>query len=88
MPDAAKKKSLPPVSMAVVRLPLLLVVTLCLGQTRVWAFAAAPQHASGKIASVSASSVGKIALAIAYDASGTPNLLGPGTSFGAKIEVQ
>lgn len=72
MPDAAKKKSLSPARLAALRVLLVLVVALCLGQTRVWGFGITGQHASGKIASVSASAVGEIALAIAYDASGSP----------------
>jgi len=67
--DAAKKKSLSPAGLAVLRVLLLLVVTLFLPQTRVWGFEAAPQHASGKIAFASASAVEVIAPVLAYDAS-------------------
>jgi hypothetical protein len=58
MLDAAKKKLPLPASLAAVRLVLLLVVAVLLPETRDWAFAAAPQHASGKIASVSAEPFG------------------------------
>jgi hypothetical protein len=67
--DAAKKKALSSAGLAVLRFMLLLVVTLFLAQTRVWGVEAPPQHASGKIAFASASAVGVIAPALAYDAS-------------------
>jgi len=46
--DAAKKKSLPPGSLALVRMLVLLVVTLLLAETRVWGLTATPQHAPAK----------------------------------------
>jgi hypothetical protein len=69
MQDAAKRKSLSPVSLAAVRVLLLLVVTLCLSQTRVWGFGITSQPASGQIAPVSASSTGENYDGFAYDAS-------------------
>jgi hypothetical protein len=70
--DAAKKKSLSPAGLTALRVLLLLVVGLCLGQTRVWGLDAAPHHASGQIAVASASAVGEIAPAVAYDVSECP----------------
>jgi len=67
--DAAKKKSLPPGSLALVRMLVLLVVTLLLAETRVWGLTATPQHAPGKITFTSASSIGENHACTAYDAS-------------------
>ena len=67
--DAAKKKSLSPAGLTALRLLLLLVVGLCLGQTRVWGFEAGLHHASGQITVASASTVEEIDPAWAYDVS-------------------
>jgi hypothetical protein len=67
--NAAKEKSLSPLTLTSVRILLLLVVTLFLPQTRVWGFAAPPQPASGQIASPSASAVVGNCDAWLYDAS-------------------
>ena len=69
---ATKRKSLSPAGLTALRVLLLLVVALCLGQTRVWGFGITGQHASGKIAPVSASSVGENTIAWQYDASDSP----------------
>jgi len=69
MLNAAKNNSLSPVSLAVVRVLLLLVVALCLGQTRVWGFAVTPQPASGVFESVTPSSTGENYDGCPYDAS-------------------
>jgi len=69
MLNAAKNKSLSPVSLAAVRVLLLLVVALCLGQTRVWGFEITPQPASGVFASVTPSSTGENYDGCPYDAS-------------------
>jgi len=69
MQNAAKNKSFSPVSLAVVRVLLLLVVALCLGQTRVWGFAVTPQPASGVFESVTPSSTGENYDGCPYDAS-------------------
>jgi hypothetical protein len=67
--NAAKEKSLSPLSLTSARVLLLLVVTLFLPQTRVWGFAAPPQPASGQIASASTSAVVGNYDAWLYDAS-------------------
>ena len=69
MQNAAKNNSLSPVSLAVVRVLLLLVVALCLGQTRVWGFEITPQPASGVFESVTPSSTGENYDDCPYDAS-------------------
>ena len=69
---ATKRKSLPPAGLSALRLLLVLVVALCLGQTRVWGFGITGQHASEKIAPVSASAVGENTIAWQYDASDSP----------------
>ena len=51
---------------------LLLVVALCLPETRVWGFAITPQPASGVFESASPSSIGEFTTVIAYDASDSP----------------
>ena len=51
------------------RVLLLLVVALCLGQTRVWGFAVTPQPASGVFESVTPSSTGENYDGCPYDAS-------------------
>ncbi len=58
--DAAKKKSLSSTGLTTLRVLLLLVVGLCLGQTRVWGLDAAPHLAPGQIAVASASAVGEM----------------------------
>jgi len=69
MIGAAKRKSSFLPGLAALRLVLLLVVTLCLPETRVWGFAAPPQPASGVFESASPSSVGEFTTAWQYDAS-------------------
>jgi len=69
MQNAAKNKSLSPVSLAAVRVLLLLVVALCLAQTRVWGFAATHQPASVVFESVTPSSTGENYDGCPYDAS-------------------
>jgi hypothetical protein len=72
MTDAAKNKTTFP-GLAALRLVLLLVVALCLPETRVWGFAVSPQPASGVFESASPSSVGEITTDSAYDASDSPH---------------
>jgi len=69
MLNAAKNNSLSPVSLAVVRVLLLLVVVLCLSQTRVLGFGVTPQPASGVFESVTPSSIGENYDGCPYDAS-------------------
>jgi len=69
MTSAAKRKSSFLPGLAALRLVLLLVVTLCLPETRVWGFAATPQPASGVFESASPLSIGEFTTAIDYDAS-------------------
>jgi len=95
MIGTAKNKSFFPPALSALWTILFLVVALFLPETRVWGFAATPQPASGVYASVTPSSIGENYDCTAYDASDSllaakaaPKLLGPGTSFGAKIEVQ
>jgi hypothetical protein len=73
MQNAAKRKSLSPVSLAAVRVLLLLVVTLCLGQTRVWGFGITAPPASGVFESVTPSSTGENYDGFGYDASDSPH---------------
>jgi len=68
MTAAKKERSFLP-GLAALRLVLLLVVALCLPETRVWGFAITPQPASGVFESASPSSVGEFTTAIGYDAS-------------------
>ena len=72
MIDAAKRKSISPPGLSALWSILLLVVALCLPETRVWGFAATPQPASGVFESASPSSVGEFTTATAYDVSGSP----------------
>jgi hypothetical protein len=72
MMNAAKKESVCLPGLAALRLVLLLVVALCLPETRVWGFAVTPQPASGVFEFASPSSVGEFTTATAYDASGSP----------------
>ena len=72
MLNAAKNNSLSPAGPLVplaLRVFLLLVVTLCLGQTRVWGFGVTPQPASGVFESVTPSSIGENYDGCPYDAS-------------------
>ena len=69
MLNAAKNKSLSLAGLMALRVLLLLVVALCLGQTRVWGFAVTPQHESGVFESVTPSSIREIYDASPYDAS-------------------
>jgi len=69
MQNAAKNNSLSPVSLAAMRVVLLLVVALCLGQTRVWGFGVTPHPASGVFESVTPSSIGENYDGCPYDAS-------------------
>ena len=68
MTGATKKEGIS-AGFAVLRVLLLLVAALFLGQTRVWAFTAPPQPASGQTSLASPSSVGEITTAWHYDAS-------------------
>jgi hypothetical protein len=69
MIGAAKKKSSLLPGLAALRLVLLLVVALCLPETRVWGFGITSQPASGVFESVNPSSIGENTTAIGYDAS-------------------
>ena len=69
MIGAAKRKSSLLPGLAALRLVLLLIVTLCLGETRVWGFAITPQPTSGVFESVTPSCIGQNTTAIGYDAS-------------------
>jgi len=77
MQNAAKNKSLSLAGLMALRVLLLLVVALCLGQTRVWGFAVTPQPASGVFESVTPSSIGENYDGCPYDAS--DSLLAAGT---------
>ncbi len=72
MIGAAKKESSLLSGLAALRLVLLLVVALCLPETRVWGFAAMPQPALSVFESASPSSIGEFTTVIGYDASGSP----------------
>ena len=69
MQNAAKNKSRSPAGPMALRVLLLLVVALCLGQTRVWGFAVTHQPASGVFESVTPSSTGENYDDCPYDAS-------------------
>ncbi len=69
MLGAAKKKSLSPAGLTALRVLLLLVVTLCLAQTRVWGFAVTPPPASGVFESANPLSIGENTIGCPYDAS-------------------
>jgi hypothetical protein len=69
MIGAAKRKSISPPGLSALWSILLLVVALCLPETRVWGFATTPQPASGVFESASPSSVAEFTTATAYDAS-------------------
>lgn len=72
MIGAAKRKSISPPGLSALWSILLLVVALCLPETRVWGFAITPQPASGVFESASPSSIGENYDAWQYDASGSP----------------
>jgi hypothetical protein len=72
MTDAAKNKMTFP-GLAALRLVLLLVVALCLPETRVWGFGITAPPAPGVFESASPSSVGGITTDSAYDASDSPH---------------
>jgi len=59
MIGAAKRKSISPPVLTALWTILLLVVTLCLGQARVWGFAVTPQPASGIFAPANPLSIGE-----------------------------
>jgi len=69
MQNAAKNKSLSLAGLMALRVLLLLVVILCLSQTRVWGFGVTPQPASGVFESVTPSSIGENYDGCPYDAS-------------------
>jgi len=69
MQNAAKRKSISPPALTTLWTILLLVVTLCLGQTRVWGFAVTPQPASGVFAPANPLSIGENYDGCPYDAS-------------------
>jgi len=69
MIGAAKRKSISPPGMSALWTILLLVVTLCLGQTRVWGFEITPQPASGVFAPANPLSIGENYDGWQYDAS-------------------
>ena len=73
MIGAAKKKSLSPAGLTALRVLLLLVVTLCLGQTRVWGFGITAPPASGVFESANPSSIGENYDGFGYDASDSPH---------------
>jgi hypothetical protein len=69
MIDAAKRKNGLPISVVVARLWLLLIVALCLPETRVWGFEITAPPASSVFESVTRSAVGENYVDSAYDAS-------------------
>jgi len=69
MIGAAKRKSISPPGLTALWTILLLVVTLCLGQTRVWGFEITPQPASGVFAPANPLSIGENYDGWQYDAS-------------------
>jgi len=69
MTSAAKRKSISPPGLSALWTILLLVVALCLPETRVWGFGITPQPASGVFESASPLSIGEFTTAIGYDAS-------------------
>lgn len=72
MIGAAKRKSSLLPGLAALRLVLLLIVTLCLGETRVWGFGITSPSASGVFESVTLSPIGENTIAWQYDASDSP----------------
>ena len=72
LPCGSLSRRLPHASAAAVRVLLLLVVTLCLGQTRVWGFGITAPPASGVFESVTPSSTGENTIGSGYDASDSP----------------
>jgi len=73
LPCGSLSRRLPHASAGAVRVLLLLVVTLCLGQTRVWGFGITSPSASGVFESVTPSSIGENTIAWQYDASDSPH---------------
>jgi len=69
MIGAAKRKSISPSGLTALWTILLLVVTLCLGQTRVWGFEITPQPASGVFTPANPLSIGENYDGWQYDAS-------------------
>jgi len=82
MIGAAKRKSISPPGLTALWTILLLVVTLCLGQTRVWGFEITPQPASGVFAPANPLSIGENYDGWQYDAS--DSLLAAKGGAGAK----
>ena len=72
MIGAAKRKSIYPPGLSALWTILLLVVALCLPETRVWGFAATPQPASGVFAPANPLSIGENYDGWQYDASDSP----------------
>jgi len=72
MIGAAKRKSISPPGLTALWTILLLVVALCLGQTRVWGFEITPQPASGIFAPANPLSIGENYDGWQYDASDSP----------------
>jgi hypothetical protein len=70
--ERSESKSISPPSLSALWSILLLVVALCLPETRVWGFAATPQPASGVFAPANPLSIGEFTTATAYDVSGSP----------------
>jgi len=82
MIGAAKRKSSLLPGLAALRLVLLLIVTLCLGQTRVWGFGITAPPASGVFESVTPSSTEENTIGSGYDASDSPLAArGPSTAL-------
>ena len=89
MIGAAKRKSISPPGLTALWTILLLVVALCLGQTRVWGFEITPQPASGVFAPANPLSIGENYDGWQYDAS--DSLLaakGLGNPFKGKTPTQ
>ena len=85
MIGAAKRKSSLLPGLAALRLVLLLIVTLCLGETRVWGFAITPQPTSGVFESATPSCIGQNTTAIGYDASDSLHAARAGALDGANF---
>ncbi len=69
LPCGSLSRRLPHASAAAVRVLLLLVVTLCLGETRVWGFGITAPPASGVFESANPSSIGENTIGSGYVAS-------------------
>jgi hypothetical protein len=85
MIGAAKRKSISPPGLSALWTILLLVVTLCLSQTRVWGFGITSQPASGVFESVTPSFVGENYDGSQYDA--LDSLIAAKTGAGAAEEI-